>query len=86
MMKIKKETILRTVVLMVALLNQTLLLIGKHPLPFSEEGIYEAASAVMTVGASLWAWWKNNSFSREAIEADRYMEALRSIDMPEEDE
>ena len=57
-----KQTIIRTVVLMIALFNQILLVFGKNPLPFSEEGIYEAVSLVAMVGASLWAWWKNNSF------------------------
>ncbi len=78
-----KQTIIRTVVLLIALLNQILVVFGKNPLPFSEEGIYEAVSLAATVGASLWAWWKNNSFSREAAEADRYLNALRSIDETE---
>ncbi len=81
-----KQTIIRTVVLLIALLNQILLFIGKNPLPFSEEGIYEAVSLVVTVGASLWAWWKNNSFSIQAAEADRYLAALRSIDETEGEE
>ena len=80
-----KQTIIRTVVLLIALLNQILVVFGKNPLPFSEEGIYEAVSLAATVGASLWAWWKNNSFSREAAEADRYLNALRSIDEMEEE-
>ena len=74
-----KQTIIRTVVLVIALLNQILLFIGKNPLPFSEEEIYEAVSLVATVGTSIWAWWKNNSFSAAAAEADRYLAALRSI-------
>ena len=78
-----KQTIIRTVVLLIALLNQILVVFGKNPLPFGEEGIYEAVSLAATVGASLWAWWKNNSFSREAAEADRYLNALRSIDETE---
>lgn len=74
-----KQTVIRTVVLLIALLNQILLFIGKNPLPFSEGEIYEAVSMAATVGASLWAWWKNNSFSAEAVEADHYLSALRSI-------
>lgn len=81
-----KQTIIRTVVLLIALLNQILLFIGKNPLPFSEGEIYEAVSVVATVGASLWAWWKNNSFSAEAVEADRFLSALRSIDETEGEE
>lgn len=80
-----KQTIIRTVVLLIALFNQILVVFGKNPLPFGEEGIYEAVSLVATLGASLWAWWKNNSFSKEAAEADRYLNALRSIDEMEEE-
>lgn len=81
-----KQTIIRTVVLLIALLNQILLVFGKNPLPFSEGEIYEAVSVVATVGASLWAWWKNNSYSADAVEADRYLSALRSIDETEGEE
>jgi SPP1 family holin len=69
----------RTIVLVVALINQTLTSLGKNPLPFSDNVIYEAASLVVTFAASLWAWWKNNSFTKEAIKADGYMKALKSI-------
>ena len=71
--KIEKGTIVRTVVLGVALVNQCLTIAGKSPLPFSNEEVGQAVSAVITVGASLWAWWKNNSFTQPAIEGDTVM-------------
>ena len=74
--KISKETIVRTVVLVLVLLNQILTALGKNPLPFSEDAMYEGLSAVFTAAASLWAWWKNNSFTHKAIEADKYLEEL----------
>ena len=73
----KKSTIARTVVLVLALVNQLLVMFGINPLPFSDEGIYEAVTALLTVGASMWAWWKNNSFTKAAQEADRYLAQLR---------
>lgn len=75
--KISAETIIRTVVLAFVLINQTLTMLGKNPLPYSEETVYEFFTAVATVIASLWAWWKNNSFTKEAIAADEYMHALK---------
>ena len=42
--------------------------------------MYEGISAVFTAAASLWAWWKNNSFTQGAIEADVYLQELRSGD------
>lgn len=34
-------------------------------------------SAGFTVGAALAAWWKNNSFTPEAIEADAFMARMK---------
>ena len=75
--KIEKGTIVRTVVLGVALVNQCLTIAGKSPPPFSNEEVGQAVSAVITVGASLWAWWKNNSFTQPAIEGDTVMHELK---------
>ena len=56
---IKKDTIIRTIVLVMALVNQALTIAGKNPLPFEDEEITEFLSYIFTVAASLWAWWKN---------------------------
>lgn len=77
-MKISADTIIRTVVLVVALVNQVLTATGKNPLPFSDDVIYEAVTLAVTIGASVWAWWKNNSFTANAIEADRYLKDLKT--------
>ena len=79
-MKISTDTIIRTVVLVVALVNQVLTATGKNPLPFSDDVIYEAVTLAVTIGASVWAWWKNNSFTANAIEADRYLKDLKNED------
>lgn len=76
-MKIKKETIIRTIILAIALINQVLTALGKNPLPFSDDMVYETVSVLFTVGASAWAWWKNNSFTKNAIEADKVLEELK---------
>ena len=44
----------------------------------TESEIYELLSLLVTIGASLWAWWKNNSFTKPAIEADKYMHHLKN--------
>lgn len=76
-MKCTKKTMVRTVFLMLSLVNQVLTAMGKNPLPFSDEAIYEGLSAAATVIASLWAWWKNNSFTPAAVEADAYLQELK---------
>lgn len=76
-MKIKKETWIRTGVLLLSLVNQVLTVLGRNPLPFSDAALYEGLSLVATVCSSLWAWWKNNSFTATAREADAYYDCLR---------
>ena len=77
-MKISKETIVRTIILVVALINQVLTAAGKNPLPFSDEELYTGLTAVFTVAASAWAWWKNNSFTPAAIAADELLSKLKT--------
>ena len=72
-----KETIIRTVILIVALLNQVLVITGHSIFPVDEQQITELISVAFTVVTALVAWWKNNSFTAEAIEADRYLRELR---------
>ncbi len=72
-----RNTIIRTVILFIALLNQVLTMSGKNPLPFSDDEIYELLTMVITAGASITAWWKNNSFTEEAKKADEYLKELK---------
>ena len=74
---IKTETIIRTIVLAVALINQILTSTGHSVIPVSDEQITELITLGITVGASLWAWWKNNSFTQKALKADAVLEELK---------
>lgn len=71
--KIEKGTIVRTAVLAFALVNQALEIAGYSPLPFRNEEVGQAVSAAITAAASIWAWWKNNSFTQAAIAADELL-------------
>lgn len=76
-MKVKSETIIRTIVLILALANQVLAIYGKQKIPITEDEVYQLITLVFTIGSALLAWWKNNSFTQPAIKADEYMEKLR---------
>lgn len=75
---VKKDTIIRTIVLIMALINQALTLSGKNPLPFEDDDIVNVLSYAFTLGASLWAWWENNSFTKNAIKADEVLAQLNA--------
>lgn len=79
-MNIKIETIIRTVVLVVALINQVLAICGKDTIPLYENDIAQIITLLVTIGSTLWAWWKNNSFTHNAIKADDYKEHLERLE------
>ena len=76
MNKISAATITRTAVLILALANQILSATGHSPIPVDDAQLEQLISTGMTVGAAIWAWWENNSFTKEAIAADNYLESL----------
>lgn len=76
-MNVKKNTVVRTACLVLALINNILTMIGKNPLPFSDEEMYSGISAIVTAAVSVWTWWENNSFTSEAIIADEIFSRLK---------
>ena len=76
-MKIKPATIARTAVLALALTNQILSAAGKSPLPIDSATLEPWVTAGLTTVAAVWAWWKNNSFTPEAIRADELMKEMK---------
>lgn len=68
-----KGVIIRTIVLAIALINQVLTSTGHAVIPVHEEEI----SIIVTAVAAIWSWWKNNSFTKKAREADRYLKQLK---------
>ena len=70
-------TIARTIVLLLALANQVLAMCGKQILNIADDDIYQTVSLLFTIGASVWAWWKNNSFTPNAVKADEVLKQLK---------
>ena len=73
----KADTIARTVILAVALINQVLAILGKNKLPFADEDIYKVVTLLFTIVSSAWAWWRNNSITKNAVKADEYLAGLK---------
>ena len=76
-MRVKTSTIVRTVVLALALINQILSIAGKPVLPITDEQIEKVSTLLITIAASLWSWWKNNSYTQPAIEGDVLKDRLK---------
>lgn len=74
-MKVTKGTIARTVILALALVNQVLTATGKNVINIADEDINALISTVFTIVTAIAAWWKNNSFTKAAIEADEILSA-----------
>lgn len=76
-MKIQPATIARTAVLALALVNQVLSAAGMSPLPIDSATLEPWVTTGLTTAAAVWAWWKNNSFTPEAIRADEVLKEMR---------
>lgn len=74
------ETIGRTAILVLALINNALALFGKSPLPIDDKTVMAVVSFLFTTGSALVAWWYNNSFTKHAILADEHMKELKEND------
>jgi SPP1 family holin len=84
--EIKTDTIIRTICLALALINQLLSAFGKSPLPIKDEQIEVLVTTTFTVAAALWAWWKNNSFTQAALAGDAHMHVLKDRGNAEDSE
>lgn len=77
MRKISPGTIARTICLALALINQILIATGHSIIPIDDETVQALVSTAATVITALISWWKNNSFTQAAIEADIFMKQLK---------
>lgn len=74
----KVDTIVRTVLLVLALINQVLTATGHSVIPVEDETVSQLITAGFTAITAIVAWWKNNSVTRAAQQADRYLATLKS--------
>ena len=72
-MTISAGTIARTIILVLALLNQILTAMGHSVINISDESINTLISTGFTIVTAIVAWWKNNSFTQSALKADEVL-------------
>lgn len=67
----------RLTILTVVFINTSGMLLGYQLLPFENEEIATGISIVALALSEIWNHWKNNSYTKPAIEADAYLKARK---------
>lgn len=80
-MSVSKGTVVRTVLLLLALVNQVLTLCGISPLPLEDETVTQVIGFGFTAVTAVVSWWKNNSFTQAALAADEYLHEIKGTDL-----
>lgn len=75
--KIDAGTVTRTLILALALFNQLLTSTGHAVLQIDDATVTNTVTSLFTIGSAIWAWWKNNSVTQNAIEADKRLRELK---------
>lgn len=73
-LKIRTSTWVRTGLLILALFNTALQLMGMDVLPIGEAELETGITVVLNTSAALVAWWHNNSFSQKWLKIESEQE------------
>ena len=76
-MKITKSTIIRTILVLLAIVNFVLERCGVDIIPTDENQILMIVETRIEIAIIAVGFWKNNSFSKKAIKADEFLKKLR---------
>lgn len=69
--------IVRLIAPFYGMLNLILVAYGLNPMPFTEEEVTIAVSSVITFAGTLYVWWKNAAITKEAQQAQFFLEELK---------
>ena len=76
-MKISKGTIVRTIMLVIVIINIVLKQMGHDVINVSESEIFSLIETLIEVAVIVVSFWKNNSFTDKAIKADEFLKTLK---------
>lgn len=76
--KVDAGTIARTIVLGLGLINMVIAQLGYVPLDIADSQIYQAVSDIVLIGGAVFAWWKNNPFTKNAKIAQETLKELKA--------
>lgn len=78
MYNISKGTIVRTIMLIIVIVNLILKACGKPLIDVEEHTLFYWLEVVLEIGVIITTFWKNNSFSKAAIKADEFLRKLKN--------
>lgn len=76
-MEISKGTIVRTVMLVIVIINMILKQFGLDVINVSESEILSVVEMLLELAVIIVTFWKNNSFTDKAIKADEFLKTLK---------
>ena len=76
--KVDAGTNARTIVLGLGLVNMIIAQLGYVPLDIADNQIYQAVSDLVVIGGAIFAWWKNNPFTKNAKIAQEKLKELKA--------
>ena len=76
-MNVSKSTIVRTILVILVLVNFILERFGIDVIPADEYTITMFVEVAIEVGILIVGFWKNNSYTENAIKADKFLKELR---------
>lgn len=76
-MEIKKSTIVRAILVVLVIVNMILESCGIDVIPADENFITMFVETVIEVAIIIVSFWKNNSFTPKAIQADKFLKQLK---------
>lgn len=82
--KITKGTIIRTILMVIVLINLVLKAFGKSAITVDDGVIANVVETVIEIAAIAVGFWKNNSYSEKALKADKFLQDLRNEEESEE--
>lgn len=76
-MKISKGTIVRTIMIVLVIVNMILGRMGYDIIDVDENEVLEVVEILIEIAIIVVGFWKNNSYTEKAIRADEFLKGLR---------
>lgn len=76
-MKVSKGTIVRTILLVITLLNMALQHFNIDIIKVDESEVASVVEYIIQIAIILVGFWKNNSYTEKAIKADEFLKNLK---------